>query len=1424
MRRRSRPEHDDRLARALATLGDAVLLTDDRTVVGWCNAAAERLFGRTGGELVGRTLRSLLTASSAQELAERLSSAGSTPFTLQAEIERRDGVSLTLAPVELTVRREPGLHDAMVTVLARPAPTAEVLHEVDETLARRARQHEVVADLGRAALLGRGLDDLYDDAVAAVAEVLSVDIVVASELTPARDALMLRAAIGFDDAAAVGSTGAVGGLDAPAGITLATGTPSVFDDLARDERFKAPETLVRLGVVSGAIVPLRGAHRPAGFLAAYSRTRRHFDDEDVVFLRGVANVVAAATLRQVAEDELQRRETEARLAFDAGEMGTWTWDPTTGHTTWSPELERLAGLAEGTFRGTLRALVERIHPDDREAAMQAIAEGEARGEIVTEYRLVRPDGEVRWVESRGRPLPGPPPARWIGVTIDITDRRRAEEEVRVRDTVARLALDAGGIGAWAWDPDTRTVQLSEELQAVFGLEPGTFPGTVDALFALIDPEDRDRVRRTLVAGASTGELVVEARLLRPDDRVVWIEARGSRFPGPSAAWVGVGIDITARKAADEELRRVLEAERRARADAEAATQALTETVARLDTLLQHAPIGLAFFDLDFRIVRVNDPLAGLDVSPAGEQVGRPVAEVAPGLWPALEAPFREVVATGHPVVGIEIGGQTAARPGIERSFLASVYPVVAPDGRLIGIGLTTVEITDRKRAERAAMLIAAANELFSSSWSVDDMLEKVGEIVVPRFADSCNVYLRATRQEPRHVAVTHVDPALRAQLLAADRRWPFDPAGEDPVATTLARGAVLMEEVTEDMRATMAGGDADHLAVIEAHGVRSAISVPLEAHGERFGLMILNYTTASGRRYEPEDVDLAHELARRFAQVIETSRLRSDAQRAQERLRLLARVGELITVELDSQARLHSVAHMTIPTFADSCSVFVADADGRVRLAAFSHVDARVQEFIDSHPEHIVLEPGSEAPPAVAVRTREPVFMPVAPPDLAERITADPSERERARAAGITSLIAVPLLDPAGPFGALVFSYAESGRRYTDDDVPLAQEIARRVAPAVENAIRFEREQQLVEVLQRSLLPEALPDLPEAELAARYLPGTSGVKIGGDWYDVVRVADGRLVLAIGDVVGHGVRAAAAMGRLRHTVQFCALEGLSPSQILTRVNAYLIDAGSSDMATLLVMSYAPETGTVRLSTAGHPPPLVREPDGTLTYLPGGRGMPLGASSSARYTEERAVLAPGAVLVLYTDGLVERRHEPLDVGFLRLGETVARAPDDLEKLADHLLDELLDESGPADDVAVLVMRPRAARSALQLSLPARPEQLGPLRRTLHDWLAGLGASPAETYDVTVSVNEIASNAIQHAYGLGDAHFSVDGRCDAGDLTLVVRDFGRWRERNESRANGGRGLDIVRALMDDVVVDRGTDGTVVRIRHRLRRTNEA
>jgi PAS domain S-box-containing protein len=1370
VKRRARSDIDAHLAETLAAMADAVVLTDGDGAVIHLNPPAEQLFGRALADTAGRSLFSLFLDGSCDELRSRLDDPDALPATGRAKVEPGDG-SREAFPVEVTCSR--GAIDGAPIVIcvvrddraelattersgafetvADRAPAliwtsspdgalvyandswlqftgrsldeqvgdgwlAEVhpddvgswrhvtatadrrrgfelelrIRRADETyrwmhvraaprresdgtfagwvvssfdlteeralndvLRRRARQQAAVADLGRAALLGRSVDDLLEDATRIVADFFDVDIAAALELLPPGDEFLVRAAYGFATARAGMKVPAR--PNTPAGITLATAGPVAFDDLRTDTRFEPPSMLIELGVVSGVLTPIRGRERPFGVLAAYATHHRPFVEEDIVFLRSVANVVAAAILRQRAEVELSNREAEARLALDAGDMGSWLWDPRTGSMTWSAELERLCGLEPGTFPATFRAFVDIVHPDDREATLQAMAEAEARGDLVAEYRVVRPDGSVRWVEGRGRPLPEGPPSRWIGVTIDVTQRKHA----------------------------------------------------------------------------------------------------------------------------DDELRRLLDVERRVSAEAEAARRALAATVSRLDTLVNHAPIGLAFFDLDFRFTHVNEPLARINGRPIDAHLGHTVEEVVPGVWQVVEPAFRHVAETAEAVVGIEVGGQVGLPAEAQQHFLVTVYPVTDQDG-VVGIGSIVIDITDRKRAELRAELIGDAGQLFASPLAADELRTQMCDVVVPRFADSCTLHDEA-----------RLPPALLG-------------------------GTLLVEDVDE-LPADADPEVADLRARFRRDGLISVVSVPLEAGGKPFAALVMGRTQESGRRYDRADIELAEELAHRFAQALENARLRADAAAAQERLLLLARVGELVTVELDSTARLERVAHLVLPTIADCCSVYVNEPDGRARLCAFAHVDPAAQEAFDASGALPVLAGDTAAPPVVAMRTGRPSLLPDVPSSLVTDVLTTAKERDLARTTAIRSMLAVPLHGPEGTIGALAFAYAGSGRRYGDDDVPIAEEIARRVAPALENAFRFEREQATAEILQRSLLPEELPAIEDVELTARYLPGTSGVKIGGDWYDVVDMGPGRVVLAIGDVVGHGVRAAAAMGKLRHTLQLFAYEGLTPSRILERLNAYVCADASGDMATLLVMVYSQETGTLRFASAGHPPPLVREPDGALTYLPGGRGMPLGASSSAEYVEDHVQLRPGSVLVMYTDGLVERRREALDVGFLRLGEALAHAPEELDPIADHLLDALLESGGPRDDVALLVTRPRPAPAVLELTLPARPQELAPLRRTIGSWLTRGGASPNDVFDVTLSVNEIVANAIEHAYGVDDAEFQVDARFDDGAVVFVVRDTGQWREP-PAAGDRGRGLQIVQKLMHDVDVRRTPGGTEVIMRRRL------
>jgi anti-sigma regulatory factor (Ser/Thr protein kinase) len=364
----------------------------------------------------------------------------------------------------------------------------------------------------------------------------------------------------------------------------------------------------------------------------------------------------------------------------------------------------------------------------------------------------------------------------------------------------------------------------------------------------------------------------------------------------------------------------------------------------------------------------------------------------------------------------------------------------------------------------------------------------------------------------------------------------------------------------------------------------------------------------------------------------------------------------------------------------------------------------------------------------------------------------------------------------------------------------------------------------VAETLQRSLLPERLPEVAGLVAASRYLPG-EGEAIGGDWYDVVPLADGRCALAMGDVVSRGVRAASVMGQLRNALRAYALEGHAPPKVLDRLDAMTHSMEGQELATLVYAVLDPSTGSFEYSTAGHPPPLRLTADGDVALLEEGRGPPLGAVLDSVFTEATGTLAPGETLLLYTDGLVERRDMWIDEGLERLiGEARRRADSEPDELLEHLLATLVAGDRGEDDVALLAVRadPLPAGS-LRLTLPAEPTVLSSMRHSLRAWLGGAGADEEESYDVLVAATEAAANAVEHAYGPGDATFRVEALAHGdGAVTVVVRDDGSWRPPRGH--NRGRGTLLMQALMDEFEVTTGEAGTEVRMSKRLARSMAA
>lgn len=366
----------------------------------------------------------------------------------------------------------------------------------------------------------------------------------------------------------------------------------------------------------------------------------------------------------------------------------------------------------------------------------------------------------------------------------------------------------------------------------------------------------------------------------------------------------------------------------------------------------------------------------------------------------------------------------------------------------------------------------------------------------------------------------------------------------------------------------------------------------------------------------------------------------------------------------------------------------------------------------------------------------------------------------------------------------------------------------------------LEREHRIADTLQRALLPQRLPEPGSVAFASRYVPSEEGSSAGGDWYDVIDLPDGTVALVIGDVAGHGVEAASVMGQVRMAVRAYGLEGHGPRTVVALVHDLLRSFyGGDQMVTMLYVVIDPVTLEVRVVNAGHPPMLVLDPDGGgAAYLEGQTGLPLGLSWDLPYEESLASLRSGSTLLLFTDGLVDRRDVEVAEGLERLRAAAEEGVDlDLDELCGALLDDLL-PADASDDVAILAARLLGARDRLELVVPADPARLRAVRRSVTRWLAAGGVDAEAVADIVLACSEACANAVEHAYGPGEGEVAIEGALHDGTVTLSVRDTGRWRPPREN--DRGRGLRLLEACMDDVEIHRSGGGTEVRMQRSTRR----
>ncbi len=494
-------------------------------------------------------------------------------------------------------------------------------------------------------------------------------------------------------------------------------------------------------------------------------------------------------------------------------------------------------------------------------------------------------------------------------------------------------------------------------------------------------------------------------------------------------------------------------------------------------------------------------------------------------------------------------------------------------------------------------------------------------------------------------------------------------------------------------------------------------------------------------------------------------------ERTRTRLAVLGDVGGVLSELMDVDRRARSLAEALVPGFCDYAGVLVLQsiaAGSELPREALAPGTPLVLAGVSTALEHtemagllwhgmrLSFPPGS---PLSDVLGGGPAWFAETPADIRGGAYAQPLDPriKLALDLGVGSLLAVPLRARGKVLGMLVVGRPVEREAFDADDLSLAYELADRAGAALDNARLYAREREGALTLQRALLPQTVPHLAGVTVAHRYVPGSSGAEAGGDWFDVVPLAGGRVAFVVGDVMGHGLSAAATMGRLRTAVRTLAGLDMPPDELLRRVNDLSDDFALSPeepmMATCVYAVYDPSSRLCVIAKAGHPPPLLILPgvagEDRVQALDLPSNIPIGVGG-AQFESVELVLPEGAVLALYTDGLIERRGEDITDGIDRLTELLRRPYASLEDACDTVLAAMVPAREP-DDVAVLMARlgglPEG--SAAAWTFPAEVTAVREARARVRETLAVWGLLALT--DVTVLlVSELVTNSLRHARG--------------------------------------------------------------------------
>ena len=627
---------------------------------------------------------------------------------------------------------------------------------------------------------------------------------------------------------------------------------------------------------------------------------------------------------------------------------------------------------------------------------------------------------------------------------------------------------------------------------------------------------------------------------------------------------------------------------------------------------------------------------------AAEAIGRPISILIPTHRRGEERQILRRVMGGEALAHYET--ERVRKDGGKLTVSLAVSPVRDDEGRVVEAAVIARDITATRRTERHRERLLAVSAALSEAVAPEDVVDAVlGEGFAAVEADAAVVALvEPSRERLRLLGLRGYSPELAARMEEITVDAPL------PLAEALRTGRpVWIDQPGEARRRYVQAARFE----LERESVVAAL--PLVVHGRTIGALGLRFRRT--KRVDDEDRAFMVALAHQCAQALERARLLAAEREARRRAEYLARAGELLAASLSPTATLDEVARLAVPELADWAFVELLQPNGEITRDVIVHRDPERERWVRELAERYPLDPDSPHGSPKVVRTGEAELMTDMSDELLRSVALDAEHLEILHKVGFRSAMVVPMRARGRVLGDIALASAESGRRFDEDDLNTAQQLADRCALALDNARLFAERSYIAKTLQEGLLPAALPEIPRVELAVGYRAGTLETDVGGDFYDVFAAGDG-WVFVTGDVVGKGAKAAAITGLARHTLRAAAQYEHSPADMLGALNRAMLDQFTDPEQFCTVALVAMHADQLRVASGGHPLPLVLRRDGRVGAV-GRPGALIGVFEDPALHDYTFTLAAGDTVVLYTDGITDARGPHGHFGTDRLAAVLA-----------------------------------------------------------------------------------------------------------------------------------------------------------------------